>query len=191
MKKQLKLAFAIMSSLLLLAVFSARTPDTIWAGGPGGGWQPPLGGGKSSSHGTPVSGKSGSPGIQSGKGKNPANNGGEQQNQIAGASGKKTVADMLAQKPQLSSKIQTLLAPGANLQEACSGFEHLGQFVATAHAAKNLAIPFDALKGMLTTSSGRSLGQAIHELKPDIDAREATIKANELALRDLEATLQR
>lgn len=34
--------------------------------------------------------------------------------------------------------------------------------------------------------SGDSLGQAIHELKPNVDARHEAIKANQQALEDME-----
>ncbi len=98
--------------------------------------------------------------------------------------GKKTVNDLLTQNTKLSSNLQGLLPRGTNLQDAAKGFNHLGDFVAAVHVSHNLAIPFDQLKTKMM--DGESLGQAIHELRPDSNAREEAIKANEQALHDME-----
>lgn len=107
---------------------------------------------------------------------------------VKGASnraGRKAVGSLLTQNTKLSSKLQTLL-PGKNLQDAAKGFDHLGQFVAATHVSHNLNIPFDQLKARMVDSSPRSLGKAIHELRPDVNARKEVIKANEQALEDME-----
>lgn len=109
--------------------------------------------------------------------------------ETSGTGGKKTVADLLMQNTKLSSKLQGLLPAGTNLQEASKGFEHLGQFVSAVHVSHNLGIPFDQLKAKLM--AGKSLGQAIHELKPGVDARKEAIRANEHALEDMEKSLAR
>ena len=66
---------------------------------------------------------------------------------------------------------------------------HVEQFVASVHVSKNLGIPFDPLKEKLTGSSRTSLGEAIHSLTPSVDATKEAIRANELALKDIEETL--
>ncbi len=101
-------------------------------------------------------------------------------------SGKKNAAEMLSHNSKLSSKLETLLPEGTDMQKAASGFDHLGQFVAATHVSHNLNIPFDDLKGKMTGPSAVSLGQAIHELKPGVDAKKEAIKANEQALEDME-----
>ena len=93
---------------------------------------------------------------------------------------------MLSQNTKLSSKLQTLLPEGTDMQKAASGFDNLGQFVAATHVSHNLNIPFDDLKTKITGPSPVSLGQAIHELKPGVDAKKEAIKANEQALEGME-----
>ncbi len=105
----------------------------------------------------------------------------------AGSTGKKTVSDLLTKNAKLSSNLQGLLPAGTNLQDAAKGFAHLGDFVAAVHVSHNLSIPFDQLKGKMV--NGRSLGQAIHELRPNVNAREEAIKGNEQALQDMEKSM--
>jgi hypothetical protein len=107
----------------------------------------------------------------------------------SGVSGKKTVGDLLTQNSKLSSNLQGLLPAGTNLQDAAKGFDNLGQFVAATHVSHNLGIPFDQLKSEMM--NGSSLGQAIHDLKPNIDSRQEAIKANEQALHDMEESIGR
>lgn len=100
------------------------------------------------------------------------------------SAGKKTTSDLLTQNTKLSSNLQGFLPTGTNLQDAAKGFDHLGQFVAAVHVSHNLGIPFDQLKAKMM--NGDSLGQAIHELRPNVNARQEAIKANEQALEDME-----
>ena len=98
--------------------------------------------------------------------------------------GKQTTSDLLTQNTKLSSNLQGLLPTGMNVQDAARGFDHLGQFVAAVHVSPNLGIPFNQLKTEMT--NGSSLGQAIHKLRPNVDAREQAIKGNQQALDDME-----
>jgi hypothetical protein len=98
--------------------------------------------------------------------------------------GKKTTTDLLTQNSKLSSNLQRLLPTDTNIQDAAKGFDHLGQFVAAVHVSHNLDIPFDQVKGEMM--NGSSLGEAIHKLKPNVDARQEAIKANQQALDDME-----
>jgi hypothetical protein len=101
--------------------------------------------------------------------------------------GQKTAGDLLTQNTKLSSNLQGLLPSGTKIQDAAKGFDHLGQFVAAAHVSHNLGIPFDQLKTEMM--SGNSLGGAIHKLRPNVDARQEAIKANQQALDDMEKSL--
>lgn len=98
--------------------------------------------------------------------------------------GNKTAGELLQQNTKLTSNLQGLLPSGTNIADAAKGFDHLGQFVAAVHVSHNLGIPFDQLKSEMT--NGSSLGQAIHKAKPNVDARQEAIKANQQALNDME-----
>lgn len=87
----------------------------------------------------------------------------------------------LLKNTNLAAKLQTRLPQGVLVQDACVGFKNLGQFVAAVNVSNNLGIDFAQLKAKMTgtTVSGEkiagatttmSLGQAIHTLKPTVDA---------------------
>jgi outer membrane murein-binding lipoprotein Lpp len=93
----------------------------------------------------------------------------------------------LAANSHLSTRLQTLLPAGQTVESAATGFKNLGQLVAATHASHNLNIPFDQLKVRMTGSEGRTLGQAIHELRPDVNAKAEEKKAMKQARADIEA----
>lgn len=95
----------------------------------------------------------------------------------------KTPGQLLAQNTHLSSRLQPHLPAGTKVQDAAHGFKNLGQFVAAVHVSKNLNIPFDSLKAEMM--EGKSLGQAIQQLKPGVDAPQEALKADEQARRDI------
>lgn len=72
----------------------------------------------------------------------------------------------------LSARVQTLLPSGESISNAAAGFEDQGQFIAAAHAAHNLNIPFDQLKAQMTGRDQSSLGKAIQKLRPDLDGKD-------------------
>ena len=96
------------------------------------------------------------------------------------------MGDLVAQNTKLASKLQRLLPAGTDLQAAASGFKNLGQFVAAVHVSHNLGIPFDQLKTKIL--AGKSLGEAIQELKPNVAAEAEAKKAKKQAKRDMEET---
>ena len=98
---------------------------------------------------------------------------------------KKTVGDLLTQNTELSSNLQGLLPPGTDLQAAAGGFKNLGMFVAALHVSHNLGISFDDLKTKIV--GGDSLGKAIHELNPTVDAKAEAKKAKKQAQDDMKA----
>jgi len=99
-------------------------------------------------------------------------------------SGSPTVAEHLAQSPKLSSKLQGFFPSGTNMAQQAEGFKNLGDFVSAAHVSHNLNIPFAEIKTRMTT--GQSLGDTIHVLKPDADHRAEERKAREQARKDLQ-----
>ena len=81
-------------------------------------------------------------------------------------------AGSITNNAALSSRVQTLLPNGETVSNAAAGFENQGQFIAAAHAAHNLNIPFDQLKAQMTGTSQSSLGKAIQKLRPDLDGKD-------------------
>jgi hypothetical protein len=78
-----------------------------------------------------------------------------------------------------------MLPPNMSLAHARSGFRNDGQFVAALHASRNLNIPFVTLKDAMTGSNPVSLGQAIHVLRPSVDATAEANRAEMQATSDL------
>jgi len=99
------------------------------------------------------------------------------------SSGKKTVSDLLNQNTKLASKIGKLT--GMDAQKACAGFRNLGQCVAAAHVAHNLGIGFNTLKAKVTGTNAVSLGRAIHDLNPNVNAKAEAKKAQREADEDI------
>ncbi len=157
------LGFAAAAALLALPVYAQH------GGGHGGG--PPSSAGMGSSHASAPSpssthGNSGTPGMNS--------------------SGAKTPSELLSQNTKLSSKLQSLLPAGTNLQVASQGFKNLGQFVAAVHVSHNLGIPFDQLKAKMIGPPSESLGKAIQDLKPAANSKEETKKGEKQAKQDMD-----
>jgi hypothetical protein len=102
--------------------------------------------------------------------------------------GQQSPDTILERNTKLSSRLDGLLPTGTTAQQACSGFKNLGGCVSAIHVSHNLGIPFEELKGKLTGSSPQKLGQAIHELKPDVDAKTEAKKAQKQAKSDIVRT---
>lgn len=90
----------------------------------------------------------------------------------------------LTVKPALVPKLTPLLPPGTDINAAAQGFKNLGQFVASVHVSHNLTIPFDSLKSKIVDDR-MSLGDAIHALKPEANAKSEASKATKEANEDL------
>ncbi len=99
--------------------------------------------------------------------------------------GKQTPDAILTRDSQLNSNLQKLLPKGMTPQQACSGFKNLGQCVAAIHVSHNLGISFNDLKDKMTGSNSERLGKAIHELKPDVNAKAEAKKGEKQASQDL------
>ncbi len=92
---------------------------------------------------------------------------------------------ILERNTKLSSKLDTFLPSGTTAQQACSGFKNLGECVSAIHVSHNLGIPFEDLKGKVAGATSEKLGKAIHDLKPDVDAKKEVKKAKKQAKNDL------
>jgi hypothetical protein len=98
------------------------------------------------------------------------------------------IARKISSHPQLAAKAAALLPAGLTLNQASKGFKNQGQFLAALHASKDLNIPFAQLKAEMTGKDHDSLGVAIHELKPAVNAKTAANTADQEADADVKAT---
>ena len=87
--------------------------------------------------------------------------------------------------PELRDRAKKVLSPGAKLELAAEDFSNAEQFMTVAHAAHNTKVPFVVLKHRVL-NEGRTLTDAIHELKPELNAQAEVARAREAAQEDLE-----
>jgi len=106
-----------------------------------------------------------------------------------------TVANSLARNEKLSARLQGLLPMNMTLTDAAAGFKNRGQFIAALHVSHNLGIPFDQLKARMTgqapqsevqaqgesseSEGPKSLGQAIHELRPELTETQVNVEVHQ------------
>jgi hypothetical protein len=95
--------------------------------------------------------------------------------------------DRISANAALLAKVTPLLG-GMSLKDAASGFHSEEQFIAALHAAKDLGVSFADLKAEMTGPEHDNLGQAIHDLKPAIDAKTAAKTARNEAHSDISAS---
>ena len=91
-----------------------------------------------------------------------------------------------AWNPELRQRVKAVLNPGAKPEIAAADFANAEEFMTVAHAARNTQVPFMVLKDRVV-NQGQSLAQAIHEFKPDLDARAEVTRARAAAREDLES----
>ena len=78
------------------------------------------------------------------------------------------VQERLQKNTKLAERLEGRLPKGADLMEAADGFKNLGQFVAAVNVSSNLGLDFEKLKTAMV-DDGRSLGQAIQNVKTDVE----------------------
>ena len=88
-------------------------------------------------------------------------------------------------EPELRDRVKAVLNPGTRLELAAEDFTSAEQFVTVAHAARNTQVPFMVLKDRVVNQN-QSLAEAIHEFKPDLDARAEVKRARVEARSDLD-----
>jgi hypothetical protein len=86
--------------------------------------------------------------------------------------------------PELRDRAKEVLNPGTRVELAAADFETAEEFMTVAHAARNTSVPFMVLKHRVL-NEGRSLADAIHESKPDVDAKAEAERARAAARADL------
>jgi len=91
--------------------------------------------------------------------------------------------ERIERNPQLASRVHALLPPGVDLKTAAEGFKNEGQFLAALHASKNLNISFGLIRSKVI--GHKSLGQAIHELQSETNAKAAAKAAEDEAAADI------
>ena len=88
-------------------------------------------------------------------------------------------------EPELQDRVKAVLNPGSRPEDAAADFDSAEQFMTVAHAARNTQVPFMVLKDRLL-NQGQSLSEAIHEFKPELNAKAEVTRARAAARSDLE-----
>jgi len=100
------------------------------------------------------------------------------------------VAEKLMTKPNQLAKLKAVLPAGTDINDATAGFKNFGQLNAAVNVSQNLGIEFADLKSAMTgitldgTKTGeptKSLGQAIQQFKPGVDAEAEATRATKEA----------
>lgn len=97
-----------------------------------------------------------------------------------------TTIAVSAWDPDFRDRVKAVLNPGAKPEIAAADFESAEQFMTVAHAARNTQVPFMLLKDRVL-NQGQTLAQAIHQSKPDLDAKAEVTRARSAARQDLES----
>jgi hypothetical protein len=87
-----------------------------------------------------------------------------------------TTKTIPAAAPALHERMKKVLNKGADMGIASEDFGTAEQFVAVAQAARNTKVPFMVLKQRVVYE-GKSLEDAIHEFKPDLNAADEAQRA--------------
>lgn len=98
----------------------------------------------------------------------------------------RTTSRISVSEPRLHERLKPVLNEGTRMEVAAEGFKNAEDFATIAHAARNTKVPFVVLKHRVVTE-GRTLAAAIHEFKPEMDAKAEVIRARRAAKSDLAA----
>lgn len=172
-----------MKSLSIIAILFIATLSYAQKGGSHGGGSAPSG--PPASAGGGMGASNAGTGSGTGHAGSTSTNSNGRTGSADSHSQKPSTTDLLNQNTKLSSNLQKLLPAGTTPQQACSGFKNLGQCVAAIHVSNNLGISFSDLKNKTTGANAENLGKAIHDLKPDVNAKGAKKKAEAQAKNDL------
>ena len=93
---------------------------------------------------------------------------------------------MPASEPRLHARLKPVLNSGARMEVAAEGFQSAEQFAAVAHASRNTKVPFMVLKHRVV-DEGRTLEDALRDVKPDVDAKSEVARAQAAAKSDVDA----
>jgi hypothetical protein len=87
-----------------------------------------------------------------------------------------------------NTRLAAILPQGMSPQEACNGFKSSRECAATVHAAHNLNVSFTDLKSKV--AGGERLEEAIHDLKPDVNAKSQAQRAEQQAHSEMQSAPQ-
>jgi hypothetical protein len=87
-------------------------------------------------------------------------------------------------EPELRDRAKAVLNRGTKIELAAADFATAEEFLTVAHAARNTQVPFMVLKHRVLNEQ-RTLADAIHESKPDLDAKAEAARAREAARADV------
>jgi cytoskeletal protein RodZ len=87
-----------------------------------------------------------------------------------------------------STRLAAAVPQGMSAAEACAGFKSSLDCATTLHASQNLNIPFADLKSKVT--GGEKLHAAIHDLKPEANAKSESRRAEDQARSDMKGSPQ-
>jgi len=181
--------------LLVMAVLIPSVSLFLTVGAERAGAQGPAGAGAS----TAAQGNSNSSGSKSGHSLNPIK-------WVKKDKDSKNSPDSNGSRSDTEKKLtpklqaQGLLPANANANDACASFVALHDCLAALHASHNLGLEFNCLRAGVTGvhtnadlsgckmadgEKALSLSKAIHQLKPDANAKEATKNAEQQAKDDL------
>jgi hypothetical protein len=93
-------------------------------------------------------------------------------------------ASVPVSEPRLHARLKPVLNRGARMEVAAEGFRSAEEFATVAHASRNTDVPFMVLKHRVLID-GRTLADAIHEAKPEVDARAEVARAEAAAKSDI------
>jgi hypothetical protein len=93
-----------------------------------------------------------------------------------------------ASEPRLHDRLRPVLNRGARMEVAADGFRSAEEFATVAHAAHNTNVPFMVLKYRVL-NEGQTLVNAIHDLKPEVDAKAEVARAGAAAKSDIAAVV--
>src|SRR5262245_8504637 len=99
-----------------------------------------------------------------------------------------TTPALPASEPRLLVRLKPVLNPGARMEIAAEGFKSAEEFATVAHAAHNTNVPFMVLKHRVL-NEGRTLADAIHDSKPEVDAKAEVARAAAAAKADIAAVV--
>ena len=87
-------------------------------------------------------------------------------------------------EPAVKERVQKVLNRGAQMELAAENFQDAEEFVTVAHASRNTGVPFMVLKDRVL-NQGQTLADAIHQSKPELDAKAEVARARDAAQSDL------
>ena len=96
------------------------------------------------------------------------------------------VSPVSPSEPRLHDRLKPVLNRGARMTVAAEGFRSGEEFAAVAHAARNTNVPFMVLKHRVV-SEGQTLEEALHDARPEVDAKAEAARAQAAARSDVAA----